>query len=502
MRGPSASHCAASARIGRIARDLMNGNINEVLIEFDSKGSLATTHDTQGSDIGLFAGFLGWDITDKRLAQSEKHLTEAGIKVKINIRELNDPHPNTYHIKLKNDSEEHSLTALSTGGGIIEVTSIDGFDLSIAGDYYETLIFTESNELTTAIRDNITADQIIVHENENKLLIEIKSHTQIDEQAINDLLNYKYVLKTIFPVLPVLSHADIKVPFVTCRELEEYNSAKNYDLWKLAAVYESARGSISEDEVFAKMKEIVQIIKEAVRVGIEGTEYDDRILGAQSVKYKEMMNGGKLLGGELLNEIILSVTSLMEMKSSMGLIVAAPTAGSCGGLPGTVIGTGKALNLSDDKMTEAMLAAGLIGVFIAYKSTFAAEVCGCQAECGAGSGMAAAALVALNGGTTKQAIDAASMALQNILGMICDPVANRVEVPCLGKNVMAAVNALSCANMALAGFDKVIPLDEVIETMDIVGKSIPRELRCTALGGLSITDTSKNIEEELKNKKS
>ena len=111
--------------------------------------------------------------------------------------------------------------------------------------------------------------------------------------------------------------------------------------------------------------------------------------------------------------------------------------------------------------------------------------------------MAAAALVTLGGGTTRQAIDAASMALQSIFGMVCDPVANRVEVPCLGKNVLAASNALACANMALAGFDAVIPLDLVIDAMDEVGKSLPHELRCTALGGLSTTRTSKEIEARL-----
>jgi L-serine dehydratase len=181
----------------------------------------------------------------------------------------------------------------------------------------------------------------------------------------------------------------------------------------------------------------------------------------------------------------------------MGVIVAAPTAGACAGLPGACIGAATAMGRSVDEMTKAMLAAGMIGVFVAAHATFAAEVGGCQAECGAGSGMAAAALVTLAGGTSKQAVGAASMALQNILGMICDPVANRVEVPCLGKNVMAASNALACANMALADFDQVIPLDEVIETMDTVGKSLPSALRCTALGGLSVTKTSKEIEKKL-----
>ncbi|KAA3661917.1 MAG: serine dehydratase, partial [Chloroflexi bacterium] len=146
---------------------------------------------------------------------------------------------------------------------------------------------------------------------------------------------------------------------------------------------------------------------------------------------------------------------------------------------------------------KAMLAGGIIGVFIAAHATFAAEIGGCQAECGSGSGMAAAALVTLAGGSTQQAVNAASMALQNTLGMICDPVANRVEAPCLGKNVLAASNALACANMALSDYDPVIPLDEVVATMHEVGKQLPSTLRCTGLGGLSITKTSKEIEKRL-----
>jgi L-serine dehydratase len=139
-------------------------------------------------------------------------------------------------------------------------------------------------------------------------------------------------------------------------------------------------------------------------------------------------------------------------------------------------------------------------VFISAHATFAAEVCGCLAECGAGSGMAAAALVTLAGGSAQQAVDAAAMAIQNVLGLICDPVAKRVEVPCLGRNVLAASNALACANMALAGYNAVIPLDEVIDTMDRVGKSLPMELRCTALGGLSTTPTATAIAAKLASK--
>ena len=281
------------------------------------------------------------------------------------------------------------------------------------------------------------------------------------------------------------------------KQLQDQREGRDLDLWELAIHYESARGGISHDEVLERMEDILRIMERSVEAGIAGTEFGDRILQAQTGCFKNHLEAGSLLEAGVLNRISLYVSAVMEVKSSMGVIVAAPTAGSCGVLPGTVVGVGHQLGLDTEDMARAMLAAGIIGVFITASSTFAAEVCGCQAECGAGSGMAAAALVSLAGGSVEQALGAASMALQNTLGMICDPVANRVEVPCLGRNVLAASNGLACANMALAGLDPVIPLDEVIDTMDRVGKSLPHQLRCTALGGLSITETSKRIQRDL-----
>ncbi|MBN1548734.1 MAG: L-serine ammonia-lyase, iron-sulfur-dependent, subunit alpha, partial [Syntrophaceae bacterium] len=232
--------------------------------------------------------------------------------------------------------------------------------------------------------------------------------------------------------------------------------------------------------------------------GLRGTDYKDRILGCQSGQFAKHMKNGNLLDAGMLNRIILYITAFMEVKSAMGIIVAAPTAGACAALPGAILGAADTLGSTEDDISRAMFSGGLIGIFIGEGSTFSAEEAGCQAECGAASAMTAAALTTLGGGGVEQAVGAASMALQNSLGMVCDPVANRVEIPCLGKNVMAAANALTCANMALAGYDPVIPLDEVIEAMDRVGRSLPRELRCTALSGLSVTRTSKEIEAKLK----
>ena len=501
MRGPSSSHCAAALRIGRVARDLMAGRIEEVLIEYDTHGSLATTHQSQGSDIGLFGGLLGWETTDERLAESAGALQAAGIKYELKILDIGAVHPNTYQLTLRNSIETRTPTAISIGGGMIEIISIDGIQVSLAGDYFETIIFPDSkaDELIKFLADRFNADSITLAGKPEKQLIVVKAQKFLDENIISALSGLYSVrsVRKIAPVLPVLSHRDVHVPFITCAEMLDYNTGRDLALWELAVHYESARGNLSADQVIDKMKDIVGILQKSIQIGIRGTKYADRILGYQSGQFKTLMDDQKLLDSGMLNQIILYVTALMEVKSSMGVIVASPTAGSCGGLPGACIGAAGAMGLSLEETTHAMLAAGMIGVFIAAHATFAAEIGGCQAECGSGTGMAAAALVTLAKGSTVQAVNAASIALQNILGMICDPVANRVEVPCLGKNVMAASNALACANMAIADFDVVIPLDEVIETMDRVGKSIPVELRCTGLGGLSITKTSIAIENKL-----
>jgi L-serine dehydratase len=501
MRGPSSSHCAAAVRIGRLARDLMNGRIERVRMEFDARGSLAFTHASQGSDMGFFGGLLGWDATDQRLLESAAALEKAGIRVEIRIGDYADSHPNTYRLTLSNSIETHHLIALSTGGGMMEVVQIDGIPLSFKGDYFETLIRVDAVDMPMheSLRRNVAAEEILLHTGQDGTLIEIRGREPLPESVCSRLASLKGVawMRTLAPVLPVLSRKAIEVPYITSAQMLEWNRERHLDLAGLAAVYESARGGIPESEVENRMQAIVEILRRSIAQGMEGTRFADRILGVQSAGFKAAMEKGALLEAGMLNTMILYVTSLMEVKSAMGVIVAAPTAGSCGALPGAVIAAADALGRSEEAMGRALLAAGMIGVFIAVPSTFAAELCGCLAECGAGSGMAAAALVTLAGGSARQALDAASMAIQNVLGLICDPVANRVEAPCLGRNVLAASNALACANMALAGYDAVIPLDEVIETMDRVGKSMPFELRCTGLGGLSITPTSKAIEKRL-----
>ncbi len=498
MRGPSSSHCAAALRIGRLARELMNNHFTDVLVEFDVHGSLPNTHDTQGSDMGLFGGLMGWDAADERLPDSMQTLKDTGVRIGIETIDVKDPHPNTYRLTLHSDQETHTLRAISTGGGMMEVIDLDGVPVSIFGDCHETLIWLEGDgqAAVSQLNEAFDAYEVIAHSGAGQCIIEVKAGKFVGDDLVQGLKGFVKV-RRLSPVLPVTSGKETKVPFSSCAEMLDYDAGREIPLWKLALEYEMMRGELTEAEVLAKMKDIVSIVRRSIAEGIAGTEYDDRVLGHQCGRFDEMMRKGQLLDAGALNKIILYVTALMEVKSSMGVIIAAPTAGACAALPGAVVAMAESMGLDEDEMAKALLASGVIGVFIATRWTFAAEVGGCQAEGGSAACMVAAAMVTLTGGTLKEAIAASSMAFQSMIGLICDPVANRVEVPCLGKNVMAASNALSCANMALAGYDPVIPLDEVIETAKQVAKQMPREVRCTNLGGLSITPTAKALEEKL-----
>ena len=502
MRGSSSSHCAAALRIGRLARDLMGGDIADLLVEFDRGGSLPTTHESQGSDMGLFGGLLGWDAADERLPGSGEALRSGGVRVRIVTVDAGDPHPNTYRLTLRgHQGHEHRMRAISTGGGMMEVIDVDGFALSMAGDYAETLLWAagDGKALCEMLAFQVEADAILLHHHEGRALVEVKAQHLLGDAILAVLRDAALVgeVRGLSAVLPVMSRRTTIVPFTTCEEMLRFDDGRGTPLWQLAARYEAARGQLSERQLLDHMIGIVRILRRSIAEGIAGTQYEDRVLGHQSGMFQRRMQEGRLLGDGVLNRIVLYVTAMMEVKSSMGVIVAAPTAGACAALPGAVIAMAEAMGLGEEDMAKAMLASGVIGVFIATRFTFAAEVGGCQVEGGSAACMAAAALTTLAGGTLAQSVAAASMALQSMIGLICDPVANRVEVPCLGKNVMAASNALSCANMALSDFDPVIPLDEVIETAKRVAGQMPRELRCTSLGGLAITPTALALQARL-----
>lgn len=437
MRGPSSSHTAAAVRIATIGRTLLGEAPAYALFTFDPRGSLATIYREQGSAMGLAAGLLGMDIRDEKMPMAEKICEEKGIKIEYRVEKFRDDHPNIYNAYMKGASgKEVHFMAVSTGGGIIRLDEING-------------------------------------------------------RKVEEDLDY------VNPLMPVRLKKRPDMPYTDTGDLLTMVEKEGGLLSDHALRYETAIGDITTEGVLDLASSCLSVMRNAISRGLAGTNYDDRILHGQSLLFSKKPATGQLIPAELTNRIIQSVSAVMEVKSSMGLVVAAPTAGSCGTIPGVLIPCAEAAGKTEEQITRALLAAGLTGIFISGESGFAAEEGGCQNECGSASGMAAAALVDLMGGDAVMSLRAASMALQNTLGMICDPVAGRVEVPCLGKNVMAALNALAAANMTIAGYDHVIPLGEVLKAMKQVGADMKHEYRCTCKGGLSISPASERIHKDL-----
>ncbi len=505
MRGPSSSHSAAAVRIGAIGRDLACGEIAAVEVKFDQNDPLASSYLGHGSAMGLAGGFLGYGPDHPDLSDALNTIEDKGIPLRFTVANLVSRQTNMYRISItKADSTVVTFSALSTGGGMIQISDINGFPVSLSGDYYCSLFFFRSSEsvskeeLYSWITSlDLKAERISESEMEGKVLFIIESREKLSDKLQNEITLRPscYDDLHISPVLPVLSRREYHLPFSTAKDLLAAADKSETGLGEAGLRYETARSGRSQDEVFDMMGKITDIMSAAVENGLAGTQYQDRILPGQSPLITK--NKDRLYPDTVVNSVIQYISAVMEVKSSMGLIVAAPTAGACGCLPGTIFAAGKKINAHRDKIIKALFAAGIIGVFIARDATFAGEIGACQVECGSASAMTAAAVVELMGGGIRTAVDAAALALQGLLGLACDPVADRVEVPCLNKNILAGTNALSCANMALAGYRNVIPFEETITAMKDVYGRMPAELRCTGLGGLALSNTAGEIYKKL-----
>jgi L-serine dehydratase len=255
--------------------------------------------------------------------------------------------------------------------------------------------------------------------------------------------------------------------------------------------YEAKTKQISEKEVVEKMKHNWHVMKESVRTGLEEPKRSKGGLigGEAKTLHDYCVVQPNLLSGRNIMEAVSYSLAVAEVNATMGRIVACPTAGSCGIVPGVLKKIQELDNLSDEQIAEALMTCAGVGMVIAHRASVSGAVGGCQAECGAASAMAAAAAVELRGGTPEQAGEACAMVIKNVMGLACDPVAGLVEVPCAKRNALGASLAMVMADIALSGVKSVIPVDEVITAMGAVGRSLPESLRETARGGLAVTPT-------------
>ncbi|HCR51097.1 MAG: L-serine ammonia-lyase, iron-sulfur-dependent, subunit alpha [Oscillospiraceae bacterium] len=281
------------------------------------------------------------------------------------------------------------------------------------------------------------------------------------------------------------------------KEIFERSARENIPFWEIVLQYDMEERQVSRQASMAKMLSTWQAIQDAAD-SYTGTQRSvSGLVGGDGLKMRLYARRGESIGGEFMDEVIVQAISMAESNACMRRIVAAPTAGSCGVVPAVLLPLCEREHYTQHELLEALYVASGIGAVIAYRASISGAAGGCQAEIGTASAMAAGALVSLRGGTNEQIGHAVAMALKNLMGLVCDPVAGLVEVPCVKRNVIGAVNAISAADMALAGIESRIPVDEVIDAMGEVGRRMPVEFRETALGGLAATPTGKAVKERM-----
>ena len=282
---------------------------------------------------------------------------------------------------------------------------------------------------------------------------------------------------------------------IELKRLAQLHSMKISDI---TIMHEAERDEAKVDALKEKMARSLTVMKSNISAGLSSsTPSLGGLIGTNAKAMHEYQATGNTLSGNIQSKAISYALAITEENARMKRIVACPTAGACGVVPGCLIAACEVKVIGDDELTGALFCASAIGIIIAHGASISGAVGGCQAEVGAASAMAAGALVELTGGSVDECINAAAIALKNILGLVCDPVGGLVEVPCSKRNAMGVANAIAAADMARAGITSVIPLDEVILAMKQIGQQLPFELKETSKGGVAVSKTAKEISKEI-----
>lgn len=285
--------------------------------------------------------------------------------------------------------------------------------------------------------------------------------------------------------------------YMSIAELTALAAEQGKQLSEVVLADQSAHMELAAEELYARMERSLDVMQEAIRAGMDpDLRSTSGLTGGDAAKMLSYAEKGGMTG-TFLNRAMARAIAVAEYNAAMGKIVAAPTAGSCGIIPGTVLSMLEEGRCTREQAVMALFTSGAIGMVIANKAVLAGAQGGCQAECGSAAAMAAGALVELCGGSPEQSAHAVAIAIKNQLGLVCDPVAGLVEIPCIKRNVGGIMVAFSAAEMALAGIESKIPADECIAAMREVGESLPCALKETAQGGLAVTPTGLRMKQEV-----
>lgn len=534
MIGPSSSHTAGALRIALMTRNLLSAP--PVQVEFKLYGSFAHTYHGHGTDRALLAGMLGFPAEDVRIRDSFALAQKAHLAFEfVPVEEAQIDHPNTVDITVV-DAQGTTTTVRgeSIGGGAAHLTRLNGISVELNGEYHSLVVKHQDvkgalADIATALKRhdvNIATTRVFRERRGDVAYTVMETDEAIPELLIEEIRAHKAV-HTVSMLKSDRSHDEF-APHTTAEMkamgLTPTGFGVDLTVESATALFEQLDFATGAELLAFCEKEQMSISdaicrRERCLLAMNEFAVDDthRYLDEALVVMRNSIDGalhdpkpsmGGLIGGEaqalgryevsenplctgLLGRAITYGMAVLETNASMGKIVAAPTAGSAGVVPAVLYALADELSLSAEQLNRGLANAAAIGMLVARVSTVSGAEGGCQAEVGTASAMAASAAVELMGGTPKQCLDAAATALSGLMGLVCDPIGGLVEAPCQKRNATGAANAFVAAQMALAGIPSLVNFDETVWATDTVGRSLPFELRESALGGLAATPTAR-----------
>jgi L-serine dehydratase len=494
MRGPSSSHTAGAWRIGCMVRSLLGDAPVSVRATFDPTGSYAPTYIPLGVDLAFSAGVMGWSMLDERYFEALRRAADNGVTIAFGVAPLEHTnHPNGIAVAAESgDGRRLDLVAEAGGGGVIRVVRVDGWPVEMDGKSHEVLV-EGSPGAEAAVSALLGGSALLAplarREANGSVLLHAQRARPLEPEQHGRLTALAGVtqVRVSDPVFHVRAGDSL---FESGTEMLAVAEARGESLGRTMVAYEAQVLGLSEPEVVEEMLRRLEIMERSARFGLEDRRVDMLLLAPTASRIFQAEAKGALPIGGIHTKAAARSMAVMHCCNSRGVICAAPTGGSAGVVPGVVVSLMEDRSLSREGAALALFAASGIGLIVAKRASFAAELAGCQVEIGVAGAMAAAAVVESAGGTARQAADAATISLQNTMGTPCDPVAGACEVPCHTRNAVAASSAFTCADLILGGYSNPIPLDETVDVSYAVGRALPRELRCTAEGGLAVTPSA------------
>lgn len=503
--GPSSSNTAGPMRIGSVCRQLFGLPVTRVSIEMSDKGSFPFTYFGMRSDLAFVFGLLGHTPADPGFFDAYEEAAEKGMKVEYGFYEDLPAEPGEYaRLVLENADTGRSMTfcGASVGGGGFYLESIDGCPMHTGGYHHEIVLITppagevRRHDMVKAILA-IAGDpeEIKISEGPEALLYDIKLADAPTEDMLGHFKNIEGLKHFGYakPAHTVVTSDARPAVFETPSGLLEWCEANDRTFWEAACDYESSISGWTQQQVLDQAGRLWDVILESEKRGYEEGNDLRQLLGPKAPRVKQFYESSpQKISGGILDKAAPMSLSVMEWAGASGTIVCIPTGGASGIVPGVIEGLRMEKGWGREEALKGLLAAGMAGVFMAESDYFGGW--GCQAEIGCGVGMAAAGLVSMMGGTPKQCLDAASMGIQSLIGLVCDSVCGQSQVPCYLRNMTGTATAVTCANAALAGLDALIPLDEMVTAMMKVGRA-SRSIRLNSMGANG-TPTGVKLEEE------